>query len=153
VREQTLLQRYLAGFPEVLVNGVVAPLAELVVDRGVAVVGFVPEREQRLRAARLGARPARFSNLVGTHQLGLPGDVVVRAVGAGVPAGRRQRDEDVPREREFVGGLDVFGPHGERVLDGRFGNVEVDAVLVGARNLGHVSASASSTIVFGPSVR
>ena len=139
VGQQSLVQRNLTALSEVGVNRVVAPLVELVVNLGVAVVWVVTEGEQRFRTARVRAGADDLTNVVRRHERRLAGDVVVRAVRAGVPASGRQRDEDVATEGEFGCGVDIGRAHVEQSLDGMRVDGNLNIVLLGPGKHIHVS--------------
>ena len=113
-------------------DGVMAPLVELLVDAGVAVVGVVAEGKEGLRTAGVGAHGDEFPDRLGRHERRLARRVVVGAVGAGVPAGRGERDENVAREGQLPGGVDVSGVDLEQSVDGRVADRHLDVVVRGA---------------------
>ena len=117
MRKQPLVERDLAGVAKVLVNGVVSPLVQLRVNLGVSVVRLISERKQCLSTAGVRALSKHFAYIIERYQRCFTRRVEERAVGAGVPTRRGQRDEDVARKREPGRGSDVTGTDGTQSVD------------------------------------
>ncbi len=103
VRQEACLLQHPAGAPrQVLERRLASERRELLARHLVAQLGLVPEREERLGAARTGSLVGDREHLVLGQERALPAPrwPRERAVAAHVAAERRQWDEDLRRVRD-----------------------------------------------------